>query len=77
MGFLDILFLITAVIMLILTMMQSGKSEGASGTIMGGNRSNFIRVKERGIEKLLSNITLWVGVVFFILAILINSSMFK
>ncbi|HHU28670.1 TPA: preprotein translocase subunit SecG [bacterium] len=76
MEFLDVLFLIVAVLILILTMMQSGKSDGASGTIMGGNRGNYIRIKERGIEKVLSNITLWLGVAFFILAILINSPKF-
>jgi preprotein translocase subunit SecG len=76
MKFWDILFLIVAILMLILTMMQSGKSEGASGSIMGGNRNSYIRVKERGPEKILSVITLWLGVVFFVIAIIINSGMF-
>jgi preprotein translocase subunit SecG len=73
----DILFLIVAILMLVLTMMQSGKSEGASGSIMGGNRSGYIRVKERGPERILSIITLWLGVVFFVLAIIINAKLFQ
>lgn len=68
---LDVLFVTTAVVLILLSLMQSGKSEGASGAIMGGTSRVFNNIKERGPELLLSRVTLWTGVVFFTLAILV------
>lgn len=51
--------------------MQSGKSEGASAAITGGNRMNiFSRTKERGVDKILSSITFVTAVVFFLVTLL-------
>lgn len=70
MNWCDVLIAIDAVLIIILTMMQSSKSHGASGAIMGGNSAVFTNVKERGPEKIISNFTLVCGVAFFILAIM-------
>ena len=70
--FFNILFLISAVVLVISTLLQGGKSAGASGAIMGGGMNLFSNVKERGIEKVVSRITLISGIAFMTLAFLIK-----
>lgn len=71
MGFLDIILMVVAVFLIILSLLQSGKSDGISSAFTGGEGLNlFANVKERGAEKVLSNLTLVTGVVFFILVII-------
>ena len=70
MNWVDWIIVIDAILIIILTMMQSSKSHGASGAIMGGNSAVFTNVKERGPEKIISNFTLVCGIAFFILAIM-------
>lgn len=70
MDFLDVLLMIFAVLLIILSLLQSGKSDGLSSAFTGGDGLNlFANVKERGSEKVLSNMTLVIGAVFFILVI--------
>ena len=47
----DILFIIVALILIVLSLLQGGKSEGASGAITGGGLNVFVKTKERGSEK--------------------------
>ena len=68
----DILFLIVALIIIILSLLQGGKSEGASGAITGGGMNIFVKTKERGAEKVISYLTLAMAIIFFILAVLIK-----
>lgn len=73
MGVLDILLMISAVILIILSLLQSGKSDGLSSAFGGSDGLNlFANVKERGSEKMISNITLIAGVAFFALVIIIH-----
>ena len=69
---LQILFFISAVVLVVATLLQGGKSSGASGAIMGGGMNLFTNVKERGIEKIVSKITLISGICFMVFAILIK-----
>jgi preprotein translocase subunit SecG len=69
---LHILFFIAAAVLVVATLLQGGKSAGASGAIMGGGMNLFSNVKERGIEKVVSRITLISGICFMTLAILIK-----
>lgn len=67
----EIILLIISVLLIIITLLQGGKSEGASGAITGGIQMNiFARTKERGIDKILSYITMGLAIVFFLVAIL-------
>lgn len=72
MGGLDITFLIISVLVIILSLLQGGKSEGASGAITGGGLNVFVKTKERGSEKVISIITMILGIIFFLLAVLVN-----
>ena len=61
----EIILLIISVLLIIITLLQGGKSEGASGAITGGSQMNiFARTKERGIDKILSYITMGLAIVF-------------
>ncbi len=72
MGALDIIFLIAAFIIIILSLLQGGKSDGASGAITGGGLNIFAKTKERGSEKVISILTFVFAIIFFFLAVLAN-----
>ena len=70
---LDILLMVVSVILILLSLLQSGKSDGISGAFTGSGGLNlFAIVKERGPEKIISNATLVVGILFFVLVIVIR-----
>ena len=70
---LDILLMVVSVILILLSLLQSGKSDGISGAFTGSGGLNlFANVKERGSEKIISNATLVVGILFFVLVIVIR-----
>lgn len=72
MNWYDVLFLIVALIIIILSLLQGGKSEGASGAITGGGMNIFVKTKERGSEKVITWLTFGFGILFMFLAILIS-----
>ncbi len=72
MGPLDWTLLVVSIIIIILCLLQGGKSEGASGAITGGGMNVFVKTKERGAEKVISILTLIVAIIFFFVAILIK-----
>lgn len=70
---LNALLMIVSALLIILTLLQGGKSDGISGAFTGNGGLNlFANVKERGSEKVISNITLVLGVIYFILVIAIH-----
>lgn len=70
---LDILLMIVSAAIIILSLLQGGKSDGISGAFTGGSGLNlFTNVKERGPEKIISNITMTLAVIFFVLVIVIR-----
>ena len=68
----DWVLLATSIIIIVLCLLQGGKSEGASGAITGGGLNVFVKTKERGAEKVISILTLIIAGIFFILAIIIK-----
>ena len=70
----DWIMLSVAIIIIVLCLLQGGKSEGASGAITGGGLNVFVKTKERGAEKVVSILTLVCAVLFFFIAILIEIS---
>jgi len=77
MTFLNVIFLIISVLLIVLCLLQSGKSDGASGAITGGNLNVFVDNKERGPEVILARVTLILGVLFFLLSIIIHYLLVK
>lgn len=70
---LDIIFIIVSILLIIISLMQGGKSEGVSGAITGGGLNIFAKTKERGSEKVISYITFGLAVLFFLLALLVKA----
>ena len=68
----DWIMLVVAIIIIVLCLLQGGKSEGASGAITGGGLNVFVKTKERGAEKVVSVLTLICSILFFFIAILIE-----
>ena len=59
--------------MIILTLLQGGKSDGASGAITGSSKMNiFAKTKERGSEVIVSRLTLIMGIAFFFVALIVK-----
>ena len=67
-----IFFLVIAVLLIIIVLLQSGKAEGATGIISGGNIDLFNKRKERGSELFISRLTLVLGILFFVLTIFMD-----
>lgn len=68
----DWIFLVIGIFIIVLCLLQGGKSEGASGAITGGGLNVFVKTKERGVEKVISILTLVATIIFFFIAVLIN-----
>ena len=68
----DWILLVVAIVIIVLCLLQGGKSEGASGAITGGGLNVFVKTKERGAEKVVSILTLICAILFFFIAILIE-----
>ncbi len=66
----DIIFIIVSLIIIILSLLQGGKSEGASGAITGGGLNVFAKTKERGSEKVVTWLTFAFAVLFLFLALI-------
>lgn len=68
----DWIMLAVAIVIIVLCLLQGGKSEGASGAITGGGLNVFVKTKERGAEKVVSILTLIAVAIFFLVAVLIE-----
>ena len=68
----DIIFIIVSLIISILSLLQGGKSEGASGAITGGGLNVFAKTKERGSEKVVTWLTFAFAVLFLFLALIVS-----
>ena len=69
----EIVLVIISVGLIIVTLLQGGKSDGASDAITGSSKMNiFARTKERGSEVIVSRVTLILGILFFFVALLIR-----
>lgn len=72
-NFLIGLLLVCAILLIILALLQSGKSDGINGAFTGGDGLTlFKQTKERGPEKVISQITALVGLTFILTAIAIQ-----
>ncbi|MER2107677.1 MAG: preprotein translocase subunit SecG [Solibacillus sp.] len=66
------LLIIVALALIVIVLLQSGKSAGLSGAISGGAEQLFGKQKARGMDLVLHRITIVLGVLFFILALAIT-----
>ena len=67
-----ILFPAMIAVLIAIVLLQSNKASDAGQIITGGNSLLMGQMKERGPEKVVSNITLVLGIIFFVLVIIIR-----
>lgn len=67
-----VLFLVIAILLIVIVLLQSGKAESASQIISGGNLDLFNKRKERGSELFISRLTMALGIIFFVLTIVMD-----
>lgn len=68
----EILLLVVSILLIAIVLLQSGKSEGASNVLSGGNDNLFANRKERGGELFITRLTAVLGAVFFIICIIMK-----
>lgn len=70
--FLVTLLVIVSIGLIVMVLLQSGKSAGLSGAISGGAEQLFGKQKARGLDAVLHRITIVLSVLFFILTIAVT-----
>lgn len=68
----EIVLIVLSIFLIVLVLLQSGKAEGASQVIQGGNSDLFSQRKERGGELFISRLTMLVGMIFFIICLVMS-----
>ncbi len=66
------LLIIVSIGLIIVVLLQSGKSAGLSGAISGGAEQLFGKQKARGMDAVLQKITIVLSVLFFLLALAVT-----
>ncbi|KMY55409.1 preprotein translocase subunit SecG [Bacillus sp. FJAT-27231] len=66
------LLVIVSIALIIVVLLQSGKSAGLSGAISGGAEQLFGKQKARGIDLVLHRVTVVLAVLFFVLTIAVS-----
>lgn len=72
MIFITILQLLAGLILVLVVLFQSGKSQGLSGTIGGIADSYMSKSKAKSLDAKLAKGTKWVGAVFIVLTLVTN-----
>jgi preprotein translocase subunit SecG len=67
------LLAIASIVLILSVLLQSGNSDGLSGSIAGGAEQLFGKKKGRGYEAILSKITVVCAVLFIVLSLAIVS----
>ena len=76
---LTVLFIIDCAAMIVVILMQEGKSNGL-GALAGMNQNNetyWGKNKSRSMEGNLIKITRWLSIAFFVIALILNSQRFS
>ncbi len=63
--------LVVSIFLIAIVLLQSNKASDAGQIISGGNEALFNHQKERGLELLISRLTLILGILFFVIALII------
>ena len=68
---LETILLIVSILLIIIVLLQSNKASDAGSVLTGGNEALFQNMKERGVELLVSRITLALGIIFFVISFIL------
>ena len=65
---LEIALIVVSILLIAIVLLQSSKASDASQILGGGNNALFQNQKERGVELLITRLTILLGAVFFIIS---------
>ena len=68
---LENILLIVSVLLIAIVLLQSNKASDAGSIITGGNENLFQHQKERGLELVISRVTLGLGILFFVISLVL------
>lgn len=69
---LEVLLIIVSIALIIVCLLQTGKTDGIVDALTGQSSNLFAQQKERGVDLVLTRITVGLGIAFFVIAILIK-----
>ena len=69
---LEVLLIIVSIALIIVFLLQNGKTDGIVNALTGQSSNLFAQQKERGVDLVLTRITVGLGIAFFVIAILIK-----
>ena len=69
---LEVLLIIVSIALIIVCLLQTGKTDGIVNALTGQSSNLFAQQKERGVDLVLTRITVGLGLAFFVIAILIK-----
>ena len=67
----EIALLVVSVLLIAIVLLQSNKASDGSQIITGGNEALFQNQKERGVDLLISRLTLVLGILFFVISFIL------
>ncbi len=69
---LNILLVIIAIALIVLCLLQTGKSDGIVNALSGQSSNLFAQSKERGSELFMTRLTTILAIAFFVVAIMLR-----
>lgn len=69
---LTIIQLLCALALVLVVLLQSGKSAGLSGALVGNNDNFLARNKSKKLDSKLAKMTKWIGLVFVVLTLILT-----
>ena len=69
---LKIALVVIAIVLVILCLLQSGKSDDIVNALTGQSSNLFAEQKERGVDLVMSRMTMILSIAFFVIAILLR-----
>lgn len=66
------LLIIISIALIILCLLQSGKSDGIVNALTGQSSNLFAQQKERGAELIISRVTMGLAIAFFAISIMLR-----
>ena len=68
---LETILLVVSILIIALVLLQGNKASDAGQIITGGKETLFQNMKERGLELVISRVTLALGIIFFVISLIL------
>jgi preprotein translocase subunit SecG len=70
-SMLEIALIVVSILLIAIVLLQSNKASDASQIISGGNDILFQNQKERGLELIITRLTVILGIAFFVISFIL------